>query len=238
MIPREIVYFLRTSSQAHPTHLPLEMPDAHLIFSIVFDRFSRFFQSQSTSNSHLNASETVTTHDPSTKEVESPNTLGLHHNARGESSHASMDTSQDDDTDPEALKVRDWQHELQRKLLDPKRELREEDVPDIDIIFRAIEEYEGITVEKLQYSKLAEVLRHISTLPDDKVPGNDKFMFKQRAKVLVESWKELVVDAAKYQDAVDETRTAGRTQWTSRVMTALKLVIVVTAFVLGLPVFM
>ena len=35
-------------------------------------------------------------------------------------------------------------------------------------------------------------MRHIYNLPDDKVPRNNEFKFKERAKALVDKWHDIL----------------------------------------------
>ena len=43
-----------------------------------------------------------------------------------------------------------------------------------------------------QFSKIGKVMRHINALPKDKVPRDDEFRFKDRAKALVDKWHEIL----------------------------------------------
>jgi hypothetical protein len=40
----------------------------------------------------------------------------------------------------------------------------------------------------LQYSKIGKVMRHIHLQPSDKIPRDDEFHFRSRAKALVDKW--------------------------------------------------
>ena len=43
-----------------------------------------------------------------------------------------------------------------------------------------------------QFSKIGKVMRHIYNLPEDKLPRNAEFKFKERAKTLVEKWHDIL----------------------------------------------
>ena len=43
-----------------------------------------------------------------------------------------------------------------------------------------------------QFSKIGKVMRHIHVLPDEKVPRDDEFKFRERAKVLVDKWHDIL----------------------------------------------
>lgn len=45
-----------------------------------------------------------------------------------------------------------------------------------------------------QFSKIGKVMRHINALSKDKVPRDDEFHFKDRAKALVDKWHEVLYD--------------------------------------------
>ena len=45
-----------------------------------------------------------------------------------------------------------------------------------------------MSVPYLQFSKIGKVMRHIAVLTDDKVPGDEQFKFRDRAKALVDRW--------------------------------------------------
>jgi hypothetical protein len=42
-----------------------------------------------------------------------------------------------------------------------------------------------------QFSKIGKVMRHINALSADKVPRDDEFKFRDRAKTLVDKWHEI-----------------------------------------------
>lgn len=89
--------------------------------------------------------------------------------------------------DPEAGRVRDWRHKLQKAFLS-KTVPADKDIPNLDHLFSIVESYEHMSVPYLQFSKIGKVMRHIAVLTDDKVPGDDKYRFRDRAKALVDKW--------------------------------------------------
>ncbi|KAG2016634.1 hypothetical protein CC2G_009784 [Coprinopsis cinerea AmutBmut pab1-1] len=93
--------------------------------------------------------------------------------------------------DPEALKVRDWRHKLQKSFLG-KTTPKEEDMPVLDELFKTVENFDGITIEHLQFSKIGKVMRHITALPDHKIPGNDTYKFRERSSALVQKWHQIL----------------------------------------------
>lgn len=95
-------------------------------------------------------------------------------------------------SDPEALKVRDWRHKLQKTFLSHNRSPRAEDMPSIDALFTTVESYDKITIEYLQFSKIGKVMRHIAVLSDAKVPRDAEFKFRERAEQLVKKWQQIL----------------------------------------------
>ncbi|KAI5121573.1 hypothetical protein M0805_000753 [Coniferiporia weirii] len=92
------------------------------------------------------------------------------------------------ENDPEANKVKDMRHRLQRAFLGktlPKDELK--DVPSLDSLFNQVEEFD-MTIKYLQHSKIGKVMRHIAALEDERVPRDEEFKFKDRAQALVNKW--------------------------------------------------
>ncbi|TFK53769.1 hypothetical protein OE88DRAFT_1626490 [Heliocybe sulcata] len=102
--------------------------------------------------------------------------------------------------DPEATKVKEWRHKLQKAFLNTKAPPKAEDMPDLDKLFTAVEQYDNMTLQYLQFSKIGKVMRHIVALEKDKVPRDDEFKFRDRAKVLVDRWHE-ILDAKKDKPA-------------------------------------
>ncbi|KIK05161.1 hypothetical protein K443DRAFT_675316 [Laccaria amethystina LaAM-08-1] len=94
--------------------------------------------------------------------------------------------------DNESIKVRDWRHRLQKTFLSNKSLPREEEMPNLNELFKTVENYEGMTIEQLQFSKIGKVMRHIAVLTEDKVPRDDEFKFRLRAGALVERWHKIL----------------------------------------------
>ncbi|KAF9456049.1 hypothetical protein BDZ94DRAFT_1276644 [Collybia nuda] len=93
--------------------------------------------------------------------------------------------------DPEAIKVREWRHRLQKAFLG-KGIPKEEDTPSLDTLFTTVETYDKISVQYLQFSKIGKVMRHIAVLTDDKVPRDAEYHFRERAKSLVDRWHQVL----------------------------------------------
>ncbi|KAK7440827.1 hypothetical protein VKT23_016905 [Stygiomarasmius scandens] len=55
-------------------------------------------------------------------------------------------------------------------------------MPAMDQLFTAIESYDKMNIEYLQFSKIGGVMRHITALDIKKVPEDDEFKFQERAK--------------------------------------------------------
>ncbi|KAG5338622.1 hypothetical protein C0989_006753 [Termitomyces sp. Mn162] len=98
--------------------------------------------------------------------------------------------------DPEAIKVRDWRHKLQKAFLSAKSTPDDSDMPTLDTLFTTVESYTTMTVAHLQFSKIGKVMRHITLLEDRRVPRDGEFKFRARAQALVERWQS-VLGAAK-----------------------------------------
>ncbi|KAF9524622.1 hypothetical protein CPB83DRAFT_861008 [Crepidotus variabilis] len=94
--------------------------------------------------------------------------------------------------DPQAIKVRDWRHKLQKVFLSNKTIPRAEAMPEIDQLVTTIETYDQMTIEQLQFSKIGKVMRHVAALPPEKIPRDSEFHFRTRAKALVEKWQEIL----------------------------------------------
>ncbi|KAH9859001.1 hypothetical protein C2E23DRAFT_717222 [Lenzites betulinus] len=94
--------------------------------------------------------------------------------------------------DPEAIKVREWRHKLQKAFLNNKALPKEDDMPALDQLFTTVETYEHMTIEYLTFSKIGKVMRHIHALGTDKVPRDEEFKFRDRAKVLVDKWHDIL----------------------------------------------
>ncbi|KAI0332273.1 hypothetical protein GY45DRAFT_1398348 [Cubamyces sp. BRFM 1775] len=94
--------------------------------------------------------------------------------------------------DPEAMKVREWRHKLQKAFLNNKGTPKEEEMPAFDHLFSTIENYDNMTIGYLTFSKIGKVMRHIHALSEDKVPRDEEFKFRERAKVLVDKWHDVL----------------------------------------------
>lgn len=93
--------------------------------------------------------------------------------------------------DPEAVKVREWRHRLQKAFLG-KNVPDPSDMHTHNTLFSTVEVYDKINIQYLQFSKIGKVMRHIAVLPDDKVPRDEEFRFRDRAKALVEQWHQIL----------------------------------------------
>ncbi|KAI0929805.1 hypothetical protein AcV5_006673 [Taiwanofungus camphoratus] len=95
-------------------------------------------------------------------------------------------------SDPEASKVRDWRHKLQKAFLNSKALPKDEDMPALDQLFTTVETYENMNIQYLSFSKIGKVMRHIHALTPDKVPRDEEFKFRERAKALVDKWHDIL----------------------------------------------
>ncbi|KIY47567.1 hypothetical protein FISHEDRAFT_59546 [Fistulina hepatica ATCC 64428] len=93
---------------------------------------------------------------------------------------------------PEANRVREWRHRLQKVFLSSNAPIRAQDMPQMHDIFTTIEQYDKMTVRSLQLSKIGKVMRHIIALADDKIPRENEFRFRERANRLVDAWQIIV----------------------------------------------
>ncbi|CUA70616.1 PWWP domain-containing protein2 [Schizosaccharomyces pombe 972h-] [Rhizoctonia solani] len=91
--------------------------------------------------------------------------------------------------DPEAAKVKEWRHKLQRAFL-TKSSPAPEEMAGLDTVFTTVENYDKMTVEYLSYSKIGKVMRKIIQLPS--IPSDDQYHFRQRAQSLVTKWQQLI----------------------------------------------
>lgn len=105
----------------------------------------------------------------------------------------------EDDVDPaleadvEAKKVREWRHRLQKALLGSKGLPPVDEMPALDQLFSTIENYEHPNlILYLSFSKIGKVMRHIAALSTDKVPRDDEFKFRTRAKSMVDKWHAIL----------------------------------------------
>ncbi|PSS38004.1 hypothetical protein PHLCEN_2v144 [Hermanssonia centrifuga] len=93
--------------------------------------------------------------------------------------------------DPEANKVRDWRHKLQKAFLS-KSLPKDEDMPALDTLFTTVESYDGMSIQYLTFSKIGKVMRHIHALAPEKVSRDEEFKFRDRAKALVDKWHDIL----------------------------------------------
>ncbi|KAF8625302.1 hypothetical protein AX15_005435 [Amanita polypyramis BW_CC] len=94
--------------------------------------------------------------------------------------------------DPEALRVRDWRHKLQKSFLSNKGLPKDEEMPALNNLFTTVENYDKINIQYLSFSKIGKVMRHIAILPEEKVPRDAEFKFRDRAKALVDKWHQIL----------------------------------------------
>ncbi|OCH89065.1 hypothetical protein OBBRIDRAFT_779052 [Obba rivulosa] len=113
--------------------------------------------------------------------------------------------------DPEAQKVRDWRHKLQKAFLNTKAVPKDEDMPGLDRLFSTVESYEGMNIQYLQFSKIGKVMRHIYALTPEKVPLDDEYKFRDRAKALVDKWQG-ILNAHKANGAAETKPAANGAQ--------------------------
>jgi len=91
--------------------------------------------------------------------------------------------------DPEAAKVKEWRHKLQRAFL-TKTAPAAEEMAGLDTVFTTVEQYDNMTVEYLSYSKIGKVMRKIIQLTN--IPSDEQYHFRQRAQALVTKWQQLI----------------------------------------------
>ncbi|KAJ7908552.1 hypothetical protein B0H13DRAFT_1878588 [Mycena leptocephala] len=89
-----------------------------------------------------------------------------------------------DELDSKALQVRTWRRKLQKTFL-CKAAPNLQKMPTESA---AIENFEGMTLDYLVFSKLPKVLRHIHRLKQSQVPRDEDYNFRSRANALVEKW--------------------------------------------------
>ncbi|TFK97410.1 hypothetical protein BDV98DRAFT_262336 [Pterulicium gracile] len=105
--------------------------------------------------------------------------------------------------DPEAQKVREWRHKLQKMFLG-KTPAKDEDMPSADALLKTVEDYDKMEIKYLQFSKIAKVMRHITGL--DGIPRNDEFKFSDRAQVLVDKWSTMIGKGGKGEPTKEESK--------------------------------
>jgi hypothetical protein len=75
-----------------------------------------------------------------------------------------------------------------------------------DVVLSAAESYDNFAAQYLEFSKLARVLRYMNALPDDKLPRNMEFRFRERAQALVDKWEGMhAMDESCIESDLDET---------------------------------
>ncbi|KAG8864527.1 hypothetical protein FRB96_005030 [Tulasnella sp. 330] len=92
--------------------------------------------------------------------------------------------------DPEAQRVKEWRHKLQRAFLTAKSPPQAEDMAAYDQIFNTVENYDKLNIEYLQFSKIGKVMRRIAGM--ENIPRDDEFHFKERATTLVATWQSII----------------------------------------------
>ncbi|KAF8186140.1 hypothetical protein K438DRAFT_1039605 [Mycena galopus ATCC 62051] len=116
----------------------------------------------------------------------------------------SNDSNESMESNPGALRVREWRHKLQKTFLPSSAVLpKEDDMPAIDTLFKVLEIYGGMNVEYLNFSKIGKIMRHINLLPPNRVPRDDEFHFRDRAGALVNKWHKLLNSNSNSTDAAE-----------------------------------
>jgi hypothetical protein len=80
-------------------------------------------------------------------------------------------------------------------------------MPALDQLFKTVEAYDKMNIQYLQFSKIGKVMRHITILADAKVPRDDEFKFKDRAKSLVDRWHSILSSNKGTTNGVDPSST-------------------------------
>ncbi|KAF8552778.1 kinase-like protein [Imleria badia] len=115
-------------------------------------------------------------------------TTGLTH-----ATQAAIDTAANLEADPEARKVRVWRHRVQKAFFSSRGTPSDEDIPAMDQLFTRIERYEHPNLLNfIAFSKIGKVMRHIVALTPDKVPLDEQFKFRARARALIDKWHTLL----------------------------------------------
>ncbi|KAL4073811.1 hypothetical protein J3A83DRAFT_4357782 [Scleroderma citrinum] len=113
------------------------------------------------------------------------------------------------ESDPEARKVREWRHKLQKALLGSKGLPSPDEMPALDQLFTTVEKYEHPNIiNYLSFSKIGKVMRHIAALTPEKVPRDEEFHFRTRAKALVDKW-HTILGSSKTTEGGGETAPNG-----------------------------
>ncbi|KII92944.1 hypothetical protein PLICRDRAFT_37754 [Plicaturopsis crispa FD-325 SS-3] len=107
-------------------------------------------------------------------------------------------------SDPEAIKVRDWRHKLQKAFLSNKGIPKEEDMTLANELFTTVENYDKMNIQYLQFSKIGKVMRHIAVLALEKIPKDEEYHFRERAQTLVDQW-HVILNANKTNGSGSDT---------------------------------
>ncbi|BEI81042.1 hypothetical protein CcaverHIS002_0202020 [Cutaneotrichosporon cavernicola] len=91
--------------------------------------------------------------------------------------------------DPEAVKVKDWRHKLQRAFLQ-KGVPTATEMDQYDDLFKTIENYGDMKIEYLQFSKIGKVMKKIAALTN--VPRDDELKITSRAEKLMKEWTDFI----------------------------------------------
>ncbi|GMK56366.1 hypothetical protein CspeluHIS016_0302060 [Cutaneotrichosporon spelunceum] len=91
--------------------------------------------------------------------------------------------------DPEAVKVKDWRHKLQRAFLQ-KGVPSAAEMDQHDDLFKTIEHYGDMKIEYLQFSKIGKVMKKIAALTN--VPRDDELKITSRAEKLMKEWSDFI----------------------------------------------
>ncbi|VDC05912.1 unnamed protein product [Peniophora sp. CBMAI 1063] len=129
--------------------------------------------------------------------------------------HSLLDGLSDEEK-KEAEKVRRWRHDIQRELLPTPEYLQRrgpltvEIARPVDIWFKEIESYDGMTIQSLSYSKIGKVMRHVVLLDAELLPSSvdDAFGFRERARKLVDSWHSELVRSPRHRSRPSESSQA------------------------------
>ena len=81
------------------------------------------------------------------------------------------------------MRVKSWRHNLQRAFLS-KDLPQASEMDSYDKLFSTIENYDGMTVEALQFSKIGKVMKKIAALTE--IPRNDELNITSRAQKLMD----------------------------------------------------
>ncbi|KAL7418503.1 hypothetical protein Q5752_006961 [Cryptotrichosporon argae] len=91
--------------------------------------------------------------------------------------------------DPEAAKVKDWRHKLQRAFLG-KSVPEAQEMDQYDELFKTIENYKGMTIKYLLHSKIGKVMKKIGALPE--IARDGELKISERANKLMNEWQEAI----------------------------------------------